>query len=96
MNKFADLSGEEFAEKYLSKVQNVDAPHPPMCTPSSVAANSTMRASADWRTVSRKLFKTQIRQNLKTKLQIFKKISLLDFCVGFCVFCNRLVIMDYL
>ena len=55
MNKFADLSGEEFAEKYLSKVQNVDAPHPPMCTPSSVAANSTMRASADWRTVSRKL-----------------------------------------
>jgi len=52
MNKFADLSGEEFAEKYLSKVQNVDAPHPPMCTPSSVAANSTMRASADWRTAN--------------------------------------------
>jgi len=52
MNKFADLSGEEFAEKYLSKVQDLKGPHPPMCTPSTVAANSTMRASADWRQAS--------------------------------------------
>jgi cathepsin L len=50
MNKFADLSSEEFASKYLSKVQDLKGPHPPMCTPSSIAANSTMRTSADWRT----------------------------------------------
>lgn len=52
MNKFADLSGEEFAEKYLSKVRDLKGPHPPMCTPSTIAANSTMRAAADWRTAS--------------------------------------------
>ena len=50
MNKFADLSSEEFAEKYLSKVHDLKGPHPPMCTASSIAANSTMRASVDWRT----------------------------------------------
>lgn len=52
MNKFADLSGEEFAELYLSKVQDLSGPHPPMCTPSAIAANSTMVASADWRMAS--------------------------------------------
>lgn len=49
MNKFADLSGDEFAAQYLSKVQDLKGPHPPMCTASSIAANSTMDASADWR-----------------------------------------------
>jgi len=52
MNKFADLSGDEFAELYLSKVQDLKGPHPPMCTASTIAANSTMPASADWRTAS--------------------------------------------
>lgn len=52
MNKFADLSSEEFAEKYLSKVHDLKGPHPPMCTPSAIAANSTMRANADWRTAN--------------------------------------------
>jgi len=52
MNKFADLSGEEFAEKYLAKVHDLRGPHPPMCTPTTIAANSTMRASADWRTAN--------------------------------------------
>lgn len=49
MNKFADLSSEEFAEKYLSKVHDLKGPHPAMCTPSAIAANSTMPATADWR-----------------------------------------------
>ena len=48
MNKFADLSSEEFAEKYLSKVQDFTA-HPPMCTPAKIATNATMPAYADWR-----------------------------------------------
>lgn len=52
MNKFADLSSEEFAELYLSKVQDLSGPHPPMCTASTVGANSTMPASADWRTAN--------------------------------------------
>jgi len=50
MNKFADLSGAEFANLYLSQVSDLRGPHPPMCTPSSIAANSSAPASADWRT----------------------------------------------
>lgn len=50
MNKFADLTNKEFQELYLAKVQDFKAPIPPMCTPSSIMANSTMPASADWRT----------------------------------------------
>merc|ERR1719447_2222397 len=49
MNKFADLSNEEYAHFYLSQVSDLAGPHPPMCTPSSIAANSTAPDSADWR-----------------------------------------------
>lgn len=52
MNKFADLSGEEFAEIYLSKVHDLGGPIPPMCVPSTIAANSTMRANVDWRSAT--------------------------------------------
>ena len=46
MNEFADLSGAEFANLYLSKVRGS---HPPMCTYSSIAANSSVPTSVDWR-----------------------------------------------
>ena len=49
MNKFADLSNEEYGRLYLSQVSDLAGPHPPMCTPSSIAANSTAPDSADWR-----------------------------------------------
>merc|ERR1712168_1635683 len=49
MNKFADLSNEEYGHLYLSQVSDLAGPHPPMCTPSSIAANSTAPDSADWR-----------------------------------------------
>jgi len=49
MNKFADLTSAEFANLYLSQVSDLAGPHAPMCTPSSIAANSTAPASADWR-----------------------------------------------
>merc|ERR1711990_376038 len=49
MNKFADLSNEEYGHLYLSQVSDLAGPHPPMCTPSAIAANSSLPASADWR-----------------------------------------------
>jgi len=49
MNKFADLSNEEYGHLYLSQVSDLAGPHPPMCTPSSIAANSTAPDTADWR-----------------------------------------------
>ena len=49
MNKFADLSNEEYAHYYLSQVSDLAGPHPPMCTPSTIAANATAPATADWR-----------------------------------------------
>lgn len=49
MNRFADLDQSEFAYLYLSQVQDLAGPHAPMCTPSAIAANSSLPASADWR-----------------------------------------------
>ena len=50
MNKFAAMDQEEFAYLYLSQIQDLKGPHPPMCPASPIAANSTAPASADWRT----------------------------------------------